>query len=579
MNDRITRLSSLLGRVRRRPSRPSRRLLPALGAALVLALAPAGQAQDERSSVPLYGNLGNHHYVITTSVPLAQLYFDQGLRLYYAFNHQEAIRSFEEAARLDPDCAMCWWGIALSLGPNINAPMDPAAGAAAYEALQKALERQRISDREQALIQALSTRYAAEPPDDRSALDRAYADAMAEVVRQYPQDLEAATLYAESLMDLSPWQYWSRDGAPGPHTPELLAQLERVIEANPQHPGACHFYIHAIEQTQPERAVPCAERLAQLMPGAGHLVHMPGHIYIRVGRYQDAITANEHAVHADETYIREQNPAFGIYVAGYYPHNYDFLAFAASMIGRREQALAAARKINELVPQQMLREPGMTFLQHHMTRQLQMRVRFSQWDEIIGAGAPPQDLPHARAIWHYAQGRALAAQGDVAGAEAALAPLRATAEAPQMAELRMEFNTSGAVLGIATEVLAGHIAAARGDYPEAVTRLREAARREDALVYGEPPEWSVPVRQELGLVLLAAGQPDAAEQAFREDLKRFPDNGWSLHGLSRALRAQGRDEEAEDAMERFLKIWSGADMQLANTGPHLSPGSTGAYRQ
>ena len=579
MNDRITRLSSLFGRVRRRPSRPSRRLLPALGAALVLALAPAGQAQDERSSVPLYGNLGNHHYVITTSVPLAQLYFDQGLRLYYAFNHQEAIRSFEEAARLDPDCAMCWWGIALSLGPNINAPMDPAAGAAAYEALQKALERQRISDREQALIQALSTRYAAEPPDDRSALDRAYADAMAEVVRQYPQDLEAATLYAESLMDLSPWQYWSRDGAPGPHTPELLAQLERVIEANPQHPGACHFYIHAIEQTQPERAVPCAERLAQLMPGAGHLVHMPGHIYIRVGRYQDAITANEHAVHADETYIREQNPAFGIYVAGYYPHNYDFLAFAASMIGRREQALAAARKINELVPQQMLREPGMTFLQHHMTRQLQMRVRFSQWDEIIGAGAPPQDLPHARAIWHYAQGRALAAQGDVAGAEAALAPLRATAEAPQMAELRMEFNTSGAVLGIATEVLAGHIAAARGDYPEAVTRLREAARREDALVYGEPPEWSVPVRQELGLVLLAAGQPDAAEQAFREDLKRFPDNGWSLHGLSRALRAQGRDEEAEDAMERFLKIWSGADMQLANTGPHLSPGSTGAYRQ
>ncbi|HLD66305.1 MAG TPA: tetratricopeptide repeat protein, partial [Pseudomonas sp.] len=424
------------------------------------------------------------------------------------------------------------------------------------------------SAHEQALIRALATRYAAEPPADRSALDAAYAQAMGALVRQYPKDLEMATLYAESLMDLSPWQYWSRDGQPQPNTPELLAQLERVIAANPNHPGACHFFIHAVEAAQPERAVPCAERLAGLMPGAGHLVHMPGHIYIRVGRYEDAIKANEHAVHADESFIRDQSPAFGIYVAGYYPHNYDFLAFAASMIGRSEQAMAATQKMAALVPQPMLREPGMTYLQHHQTRQLQMGVRFGRWDQVLAAEAPPADLPHARALWHYARGRALAARGEVAQAEAELSQLRAIAQDPQMAELRLEFNNSGDVLGIATPVLAGHIAAAKGDYPNAIAQLREAASREDALVYGEPPEWSVPVRQELGLVLLQAKRNAEAEQAFEQDLKRFPDNGWSLHGLARALRAQNRDAEAQSTQQRFQKVWSGADMQLAVTGAY-----------
>ncbi|MFB8829210.1 hypothetical protein ACE0DR_07020 [Azotobacter sp. CWF10] len=435
MSIRITRLLPVL---------PSfgRHFLTALGTALALGIAPSALAQVEHTAVPLYDNLGKHHYGITTGVPLAQRYFDQGLRLYYAFNHQEAIRAFEQAARLDSDCAMCYWGIALAHGPNINAPMDASAGVAAHAAIQKALER-KASPREQALIRALATRYASPPPDDRTTLDEAYARAMREVVRQYPEDQEAATLFAESLMDLSPWQYWTQDSQPRPNTPELLAQLERVIAANPAHPGACHFFIHAVEAAQPERAVPCAERLAGLMPGAGHLVHMPGHIYIRVGRYEDAIKANEHAVHADETYIRDQNPAFGIYVAGYYPHNYDFLAFAASMIGRSGQALSATQKMAELVPQPMLREPGMTFLQHHQTRQLQMLVRFGRWDEILQAEAPPQDLPHARALWHYARGRALAARGDVPGAEAELAQLRATAQDPRMDSLRLEFNTSG----------------------------------------------------------------------------------------------------------------------------------------
>jgi tetratricopeptide (TPR) repeat protein len=540
-----------------------RAAIPALGLALLVGLAPDARAQTTAPAVPLFENLGDHHYAITTDVPLAQRYFDQGLRLYYGFNHAEAIRAFEEAARLDPDCAMCYWGKALAHGPNINLPMDRAAGLAAYEAVRSAQAREaHASPKERALIRALAARYAADPPDDRAALDAAYARALRDVVRQYPEDLEAATLLAESLMDLSPWDYWTAEGQPRENTPEMLAQLERVIAADPSHPGANHFYIHALEAVEPARALAAAERLAALMPGAGHIVHMPGHIYVRVGRYLDAIAANEHAVHADESYIRDQSPAVGVYTAGYYPHNYDFLAFAASLIGRSQQSIAAAEKMASLAPAELLREPGMTFLQQHQTRHLQMKVRFSRWDEILAAPAAPTDLPHAHAMWQYARGRALAARGDTRGAESALAQVRATAGNPEVAPLRLEFNTSGAVLSIAAEVLAGHIAAASGDHPRAIGHLREAARLEDALTYGEPPDWSVPVRQELGVLLLKAGRPAEAERAFRDDLERFPDNGWSLHGLERALRAGGRTREADDVAAQFRKIWSTADVAL-----------------
>jgi tetratricopeptide (TPR) repeat protein len=536
-----------------------------LGLALFIGLASNARGQTPAPAVPLFDNLGDHHYAITTAVPLVQRYFDQGLRLYYGFNHAEAIRAFEAAARQDPDCAMCYWGSALAHGPNINLPMDRAAGLAAYEAVRKAIDREaRANPTERALIRALAARYAPDPPDDRTALDAAYARELREVVRQFPADLEAATLFAESLMDLSPWNYWTADGKPGPNTPEMLAQLERVMATDADHPGANHFYIHAVEAVQPERALAAAERLAGLMPGAGHLVHMPGHIYVRVGRYLDAVAANEHAVHADEAYIRDQTPAFGIYTAGYYPHNHDFLAFAASMIGRSQQSIAAAEKMASLAPSEVLREPGMTFLQHHQTRHLQLKVRFSRWDEIVAVPAPPLDLPHAHAVWQYARGRALAARGDASAAEAALAQVRATAKNPEVAALRMEFNTSGAVLAIAAEVLAGHVAMANADVPRAIGHLREAVRLEDALTYGEPPEWSVPVRQELGAMLLKAGKTAEAEQSFREDLKRFPDNGWSLHGLEQALRAQGRTKEADDMAARFRKMWSTADVRLGS---------------
>ena len=489
---------------------------------------------SNKAQVPLYQNLGEHHYRITTDQPLAQQYFDQGLRLYYAFNHQEAIRSFEEGARIDPDCAMCYWGIALAHGPNINAPMDGAGGRLAYRALQRALKHEKkVSAREQAMIRALATRYAVEPPSDRDQLDTAYARAMRDVVSRFPDDMEAKTLYAESLMDLSPWDYWTSEGDPKPHTVKLLSHLEQVLAAEPNHPGANHFYIHAVEAVHPERAIEAAERLAGLMPGAGHLVHMPGHIYIRVGRYEDAIKANEHAVHADETYIRDQGPAAGIYVLGYYPHNYDFLAFAASMIGRDTQAIAAADKMASLVPEDLLREPGMVFLQHHQTRHLQMRVRFGRWDELLAADEPPQDLPHARAIWLYAHGRALAERGHLKAADATLVQLRVIAQDSNMKSLHLEFNTVGAVLKIAEEVLAGHIAAAKGNLAHAIDHLREAVRREDELVYGEPPEWTVPVRQELGALLLKAGRRAEAEQVFLEDLQRFPENVWSRRALAK----------------------------------------------
>ncbi|HEX2191023.1 MAG TPA: hypothetical protein VHG51_19095 [Longimicrobiaceae bacterium] len=541
-----------------------RRLSP-LPLALVLALgnAAGARAQDAPAAVPLYDNLGSHAYAISTRVPQAQRYFDQGLRLYYAFNHAEAVRSFEEAARLDPRCAICHWGTALAYGPNINAKMDSASGVQAYAAVRRAQERaQHASPKERALIRALATRYAAAPPADRAALDSAYARAMGEVARQYPDDPEAAVLHAEALMDLSPWSYWSREGEPRPDTPRLLAQLERVVAAAPEHPGACHFYIHAVEAVQPERAVPCAERLAALMPGAGHLVHMPGHIYVRVGRYLDAIRANEHAVHADESYIRDQRPGAGMYTLGYYPHNYDFLSFAAMMAGREKQSLEAARKLASLIPREMMQAPGMTFTQNHAMRPLQMLVRFGGWDEILREPAPPEELVHSRGIWHYARGTALAARGDAAAAEAELARVRAAAENPAIADMTLEFNRSADVLRIAANVLAGRVAAAKGDHAEAAARLREAARLEDELVYGEPPEWSVPVRQELGAVLLAAGRPAEAERAFREDLERFPENGWSLHGLAQSLRAQRKGAEAAAVDERLRKAWATADVRL-----------------
>lgn len=515
------------------------------------------------TAVPLYDNLGDHHYAISTEVPAAQAYFDQGLRLYYAFNHAEAVRAFREAQRLDPDCAMCWWGEALAWGPNINLPMDTPAGVAAYTALQGTLARRdQASEHEQALIDALAVRYEAEPGEDRGPLDQAYANAMAGVASRFPGDHEVAVLYAEALMDLRPWDYWAEDGRPNPGIADALASLESVIAVDEKHPGACHFFIHAVEKLYPDRAVECAERLANLMPGAGHLVHMPGHIYIRVGRYADAVEANEHAIHADETYIQDQRPAMGMYTAGYYPHNYDFMAFAAMMIGRGDQAITAAETVATLLPAELFGAPGMDFLQHWSIRPLLVRIRFARWDELLNEPSPPASQPHARAIWHYARGRALAAQGETEPAVAELEQLRSLMKDEAVQGIKMEYNPSTDLLGIAEQVLAGWIDASAGRDDAAVEALREAVRREDRLLYGEPPEWTVPARQDLGAVLLQGGRFTEAEQTFREDLDRFPNNGWSLHGLAAALRGQGRADEADRVASAFAQAWATADVAL-----------------
>ncbi len=517
-----------------------------------------GQA-DADAAVPLYDNLGSHHRAVTVRDQRAQAYFDQGLRLQYGFNHAEAVRSYEQALALDPSCAMCWWGIALALGPNINAPMDEESGARAYEAIGRAKQRAgSVTPVERALIEALAARYAENPAAERAPLDSAYARAMKEVVETHPHDQDVLTLYAASLMNLSPWNYWTGEydaREPRPHTPEILASLEHALELNPNNPGACHYYIHAVEAAYPEKAEPCADRLASLMPGAGHLVHMPGHIYIRVGRYADAVRANEHAVHADESYIADQNPT-GIYPLAYYPHNYHFMGFAALMGGMGEKALEAARIVAPKVPVEIARE--VEFIQQVVVYPQLMLVSFGHWDEVLEEPMPSDELPMATAMAHYARGTAFAATGRTAEAETELEALRAVA-----ATAREDGTpTADAVLSIAEHSLQGEIALRGGDPAGAAVHFRVAAQIEDGMKYEEPPLWYYPVRHSLGRALLEAGRAEEAEAAYRQDLARFPENGWSLYGLARALEAQGKAEEAEEAMARFREAWSQADVEI-----------------
>lgn len=526
--------------------------------AAAIAVPLAGQPQDR--PVPLYDDLGTHAWELGIGDGEARAYFDQGLRLYYAFNHSEAIRSFEEAARRDPGCGLCLWGKALALGPNINAPMEEATGREANRTAGDAITAGAVgTEKSEALLGALRLRYDPVGGSTRAARDTAWAEALGRLADRWPDDVDLQVLRAEALMTLSPWSYWTRDGAPRPDTPEILARLDRALELEPDHPGANHFYIHAIEAVAPERAVPMAERLADLMPGAGHIVHMPGHIYIRVGRYMDAVRANEHAVHADETFIRDQRPGTTMYTAGYYPHNYDFMAFAAAMAGLEDRAIDAADRVAGLVPEEALGTPGLDFLQGHVTRHLQMRVRFERWDEILQAEPPPANLPHARAIWHWARGRAVVGLGLPDSARVQLRELDRLLRDPRLDGMRMEFNPSRTILSIARANLEGWIALEENRGDEAVRAFERAAGLEDGMLYGEPPEWSIPVRHDLGAALLALGRPAEAERAFREDLERFPANGWSLYGLARAMEAQGRHDELRAVNADFRAAWHGTD--------------------
>jgi tetratricopeptide (TPR) repeat protein len=513
------------------------------------------------SLAPRLQDLGTHTFPVSTRSEQAQLFVNQGLNLAYGFNHAEAGRAFREAARLDPDCAMAFWGQALVLGPNINAPMDATDEPRAHRLVQQAVSlKTHASAREQAYINALAKRYSGKAMD-RAANDKAYADAMRAVHEQFPEDLDAAALFAESMMDLRPWDYWTRDGRPYPGTEEIEKSLQAVLNRNPNHPGAVHLWIHLMEPIMPERAEAAADRLRNLVPGAGHLVHMPSHIYVRVGRYGDAVEANVRASKADEEYIT-QCRIQGFYPVSYYPHNIHFLWFAETMLGRSAPAIHHARKVASKMTPDVLQDAPL--LQFFAAVPYQALVRFKKWDEILREPRPAYDGPLVMGLWHFARGMAFSAKGQVDKASLELDAIRTLANDPEVAKtILWSPNAVGKLLNISVAVLEGDMAARKGDYNRAVASLDKAVRLEDGLSYIEPPDWGVPTRHVLGAVLIEAGRAEEAETVYWEDLRRNPESGWALLGLRQALRAQKKDDAAIE--RRLRKAWPDADANLTST--------------
>ncbi len=521
---------------------------------------PAQQGVSPTGAIaPRLQKLGSHTFPVSTKNAQAQLFMNQGLNLSYAFNHAEAGRAYREAARLDKDLAIAYWGEALALGPNINAPMDPASEPKALEVIQKAIAlKSKASPSEQALIDALAQRYSGRA-EDRKARDIAYADAMRKVHLQFPNDQNISMLYVESVMDLRPWGYWTRDGTPYDRTSEIVKLTEQVIAQNPNHPGALHLYIHLMEAYAADKAEPAADRLLTLMPAAGHMVHMPAHIYQRVGRYADAARSNELAIAADEDYI-SQCRAQGLYPMAYYPHNLHFLWFAATADGRSKLAIEAARKTASRVDDATLK--AVPLLAGFRVVPYFALTRFGKWDEMLAEPEPPDTSAYLRGQWHYARGTAFLGKGQTSEAEQELAKLTETLKDASLDQPLFSPNTGHAVLSIAQEVLSGEIAAAKKDYDQGVSHLERAVRLEDALVYTEPAEFHYPPRQALGAILLAANRAPEAETVYWEDLRRNRENGWSLYGLMQALKAQGKNDDAALVEARFKKAWARADVQL-----------------
>jgi pimeloyl-ACP methyl ester carboxylesterase/tetratricopeptide (TPR) repeat protein len=480
-----------------------------------------------------------------------------------AFNHQEARRAFQEAARLDPRLSMAHWGIALTLAPNLNAPMSPENGRAAYAAIQTARRgASRAGARERALIEALAVRFAADPASARPPLDRAYADAMTKVSNGYRDDADVQTLYADAVMNTMPWDYWQKNGEPKPDTALISAVLERTIAAHPDHAGAHHYYIHLLEASNtPERAEASADRLGAMMPAAGHMVHMPAHIYLRVGRYADAAEANVRAIAADEDYLA-QCQAQGLYPVSYYPHNLHFLWAAATLEGRSAVAIDAARQVAAKVPHH--HAGALAWTADFPVTPWLAYARFGRWQEMLTEPKPPASEPYATGIWHYARGLAFVARGQVARAESELAALTAlldhNAFRTTLKDLPLLTN-----LQIAGRLVRGELAARARRFDEAIRAVSEAVTLEDGFPYNEPPVWHQPPRQVLGAILLDAGRPNEAEEVYRADLARFRENGWSLFGLSQSLKAQGRMDEARLAHARFEKAWVRADVRLTSS--------------
>ena len=528
----------------------------------MFSLAEAAPA-DQTDAPTLFDNLGSLHHPITTTSEQAQRFFDQGLRLVYAFNHEEAIRSFEAAADLDSQAAMPYWGIALALGPNINSEMEKKDERRAIEMVQKARRLAgHITPVEQAYIEALVTRYVGRKGVKRKGLDEAYAKAMRSVAQRFPEDGDAATLFAEALMDLRPWDFWKPDGQPQPGTEEIVTTLEAVIVKNPDHPGACHYYLHAVEASlQPERALPCADRLPGLMPGAGHLVHMPAHIYMRVGKYHEAVEGNQQAAHVDEQYFASQHPT-GEYADGYYRHNLHFLWASLAMEGRNAEAMKAARDVAATITlEEASKDRSKEF---YLPTPIFSMIRFGRWEELLKEPVPLKGLRLMDGMWRLGRGLALVATGRLPGAEGEHVVLAGLTKQIRR-DRTTEEKTQRALLKIAERILSGEIAARRQRYDDAIRLFEEAIKMEEALPYSEPPLWPLSVRHHLGAVLLLADRPSEAEAVYHADLLRHPDNGWALTGLIQSLQAQQKDDQAAVAEERFKKAWAHADFIPADS--------------
>lgn len=514
---------------------------------------------------PFFDGLGSYTRTISTTSSQAQKYFNQGLNFYFGFNDGEAIRSFQAAAALDPGCAMAHWGIALSLGPNINFPVvPPPAAALAWKELELAEQyAAKASPVEQKLIEALSHRYANPQPQDRSALDQGYADAMRTVWQAYPNDPDVGALFAESLMDLRPWDQWTREGKPEPGTEEILATLEAAMKLNLYHPFANHLYIHALEaSTHPERALPAADRTRDLQPAIAHNVHMPSHIDIRIGHWNEAITANLKAIAADQRYQGIVGEPKG-FIAFYAAHNQHMLAYAAMMTGQRELAVEHIRAMVSAIPEDLLKEYAM-FGEAFGAMPYEVLLRFGMWDEVLAEPDRPEFMVFTRAFRHAARGIAYAAKGDT---KSARAEQSAYLEAAKLVPADDLFgnNSCQSILAIATPMLEGEILVREGKVDEGVSQLRSAIRAEDSLRYDEPPGWILPVRHSLGANLIQAGRYAEAEQVYREDLAQFPENGWSLYGLAHSLELQHKRADAAEVEARFDQIWGKADLHITSS--------------
>ncbi len=519
------------------------------------------QANGSRAPMELVPALAGFHRPVTTASPDAQAFFDQGLVLYWGFDHEEADRSFARAAELDPGCAMAYWGRALAAGPHINNPtMDEERSRTAHANVTRAIELAAPASRlERALIDALAKRYARPEPADRRELDVAWADAMREVYRTYPHDPDVGALYAEALMDLQPWDLWTKDGKPKDAAPEILEVIELVLAEHPRHPGANHLAIHGWEMSPtPGRARAAADRLRDLVPGASHLVHMPGHIDLRLGAYEAAVLANERAI--EVAYERAARTGDGGMFAMYRAHNYHFLVYAAQFEGRRELALETARELVRVLPPEVV--DGMPqALEGFLPTPLHVLVRFGDWDVILAEPEPPANRPGTLAFWRYARGLAYSALADVgAAAREREAFEQACAAVPE--DYSIGNNSTRTVLDIGRAMLDGELAYRRGDFDAAFAHLRDAVARDEALRYDEPWGWFQPAAHALGALLLEQGRLEEAEAVYRRDLELHPENAWALHGLEECLRRGGRIAEADETRARFATSWRRADVEI-----------------